>query len=438
MLKELRLTGVGPAEQMDMAFADRLNIITGDNGLGKSFILDVAWWALTRTWAGATVRPVAAHLDKARIGFSYDGKSKAVQDECIYDRKQENWKRALGRPSNPGLVLYARSDGGFSVWDPARNYWKDPRTGEQNEKLLAYIFSPQEVWDGLPLDGPKKYCNGLIADWAAWQREAAEPFNQLLRALEALSPERDELLKPGKLVRLPDDVRYYPTVSMSYGMDVPVVHLSSGMRRIIALAYLLVWGWQEHLIAAERRGEEPTRQIVFLIDEIESHLHPKWQRQIFESVLAVMNALIGKSAQVNVQIIAATHSPMVLASLEPIFDPAKDQLFDFDLKPDEQNRRRVVLEPRHWEKLGTVDKWLVSNIFDFKEARSHQAETLVREIHEAMRSGKLSKKRAKELDRQLDSQLGETDPLWLRWRYFAERKGWLAPETGSGDGHAKN
>ncbi len=47
MLEYLELTGVGPAEHMRVDFAPRLNILTGDNGLGKTFVLDVAWWVLT-------------------------------------------------------------------------------------------------------------------------------------------------------------------------------------------------------------------------------------------------------------------------------------------------------------------------------------------------------------------------------------------------------
>lgn len=50
MLDSLQLQNVGPAPQMRMEFAPRLNLITGDNGLGKSFLLDVAWWALTRSF----------------------------------------------------------------------------------------------------------------------------------------------------------------------------------------------------------------------------------------------------------------------------------------------------------------------------------------------------------------------------------------------------
>ena len=40
------------------------------------------------------------------------------------------------------------------------------------------------------------------------------------------------------------------------------------MRRIIALGYLLVWVWQEHLAAAKVRGDSPAREVIFLIDEI--------------------------------------------------------------------------------------------------------------------------------------------------------------------------
>lgn len=50
MLKSLHLKNVGPAPEMQMELAPRLNLITGDNGLGKSFLIDVAWWALTRKW----------------------------------------------------------------------------------------------------------------------------------------------------------------------------------------------------------------------------------------------------------------------------------------------------------------------------------------------------------------------------------------------------
>jgi len=36
VLRELHLRNTGPSPQLDAEFAERLNVFTGDNGLGKS------------------------------------------------------------------------------------------------------------------------------------------------------------------------------------------------------------------------------------------------------------------------------------------------------------------------------------------------------------------------------------------------------------------
>ena len=60
MLNYLRLENVGPAPKMDFDFAPRLNLLTGDNGLGKSFVLDVAW-------GKATLNPTAVAASKVLV-----------------------------------------------------------------------------------------------------------------------------------------------------------------------------------------------------------------------------------------------------------------------------------------------------------------------------------------------------------------------------------
>jgi hypothetical protein len=55
MLQSLKLVGVGPAPEMEMRFAPRLNVLTGDNGLGKSLFLETIWYVLTGNWAGKLV-----------------------------------------------------------------------------------------------------------------------------------------------------------------------------------------------------------------------------------------------------------------------------------------------------------------------------------------------------------------------------------------------
>ncbi len=51
MLDILGIRHVAPAPDMHLSFAPRVNVITGDNGLGKTFVLDLAWWVLTQSWA---------------------------------------------------------------------------------------------------------------------------------------------------------------------------------------------------------------------------------------------------------------------------------------------------------------------------------------------------------------------------------------------------
>ena len=57
---------LGPAESLELQFGERLSVLTGDNGLGKSFVLEVAWWALTGTAINAAYDFMAGKLDKLR------------------------------------------------------------------------------------------------------------------------------------------------------------------------------------------------------------------------------------------------------------------------------------------------------------------------------------------------------------------------------------
>jgi hypothetical protein len=366
MLKQIKLVNVGPPPGMSPEFSKRLNILTGDNGLGKSFLLDIAWWAMTRKWPAElnsklTAGKVALPTDKkqkAEIGFSFDAVSKAKIHVSTFEPKTQSWSIPQGRPAIPGLVFYALADGSFAVWDPARNYWKTKNEGGK-DRPSAYVFSPKEVWDGLQREDGTWLCNGLIRDWASWQKERGRAFESLTAVLDVLSPDSGEKLVPGDLTRVSlDDVRDMPTLKMPYGQDVAVVHASSGMRRVISLAYFLVWCWEEHLKAKKLLGEEPETKTVFLVDEVESHLHPKWQRTVIPALMKVMDKLMTSS---EVQLIAVTHSPLIMASIEPLFDLEKDTWFDLDLIGSQ-----VELTPRPFVRQGDIRAWLTSEAFDLK------------------------------------------------------------------------
>lgn len=427
MLESLTLQNVGPAPEMTLELASRLNLITGDNGLGKSFLLDVAWWALTRKWphdlnanltSGYAARPTDV-TKKASIGFEVESKSGRVAYESPYVLDEQSWLGKAGRPWNPGLVIYALADGAFAVWDPARNYWKKKGNIDIQDRVPAYVFGAREVWDGLvvPVDGkPTQVSNGLVADWSSWIREGRDDAKRMASVLALLAPSGGEGgLKPGDgFARLSvNDVRDIPTVRMGYGQDVPILYASLGVRRIAALAYMLSWAWREHLIASKQLGQQPSSRVVMLFDEIEAHLHPRWQRAVVPALLNVVQTLT-EDAGAQVQLLAATHSPLVLASVEPLFEPDQDKLFILDLKNGE-----VDLREQPWAMQGDVINWLVSESFGLRQARSLEAERAVEAAEAWMRGDtaalpvNLNSKDA--IHAELRRVLAGHDPFWPRW-----------------------
>jgi hypothetical protein len=240
------------------------------------------------------------------------------------------------------LVVYGRADGSFAVIDPARN---DPPDDDgdgppaSRQRPAAFFFDSHDVWGGLTKDG-QRLCNGLIADWRVWQLQNSDKFIALENMLSVLSPEPAEPLQPGEPRRIDLlDSRNIPTLRMSYG-EVPVTLLSSGMRRILALSYLLVWAWHEHRKASELRGKPPSDRVTLLIDDVDAHLDSRWQRVILPAILL---ALQGLGAAAESQVISTTHSPLVLASLERIWDPEHDRLFRLDLVGSNEGAPHVEL-----------------------------------------------------------------------------------------------
>ncbi len=417
MITELYLKNVGSAPEFNLKLGERLNIFTGDNGLGKTFLLDIIWWVFTSTWADNPALPHRTQGKKPEISYRFSGddflggeKGLTETKTVGFNFKSQIWVRDKVGTLSPGLIIYVRVDGSFSVWDPARNLLDPPPIFPK-----AYHFTPDSLWNGLE-EGDKILCNGLIRDWVSWQyhprKDQTSPFNLLSKVLKQLSPLHGEQLTPGEPTRVSlEDVRDIPTIDLPYD-TVPVTHVAAGMKRILGLAYLLVWTWYEHTQAAKLLKQEPVNRLILLMDEVEAHLHPQWQRSLLSSLLTVSECL---KQQIHAQVIVTTHSPLVLASAEPLFDEEQDKLFLFELK-----KQNITLHDVRWAKQGDAVGWLTSDIFGLQQARSREAEHAIDAAYAFMRNDNMGSYpehlRTKVLIHQeLIRVLAATDPFWVRW-----------------------
>lgn len=85
------------------------------------------------------------------------------------------------------------------------------------------------------------------------------------------------------------------------GQQVPTLSLSDGYRSVLAFAGELIW----RLVCAFPDSPDPLSESgVVLIDEIDIHLHPTWQRSLPKTLRTLFP---------NIQFIVTTHSPFIAA-----------------------------------------------------------------------------------------------------------------------------
>ncbi|MGN0877903.1 MAG: AAA family ATPase [Oligosphaeraceae bacterium] len=442
MIRKVALTNVGPLPDLEIGFGEGLNVITGDNGLGKSFLLDVVWYALTRRWpaelnrrmmSGYMARPGKAS-EPASIRFLMDradGK-KSMEYRTDFRRELQTWTGRAGRPLNPGLVVYAHYDGSFSVWDPARNFWRQNGDADVQERQPAFVFAPNDVWDGLKVTGKEGgeqwLCNGLIRDWLDWQKDRDNSkFAILEKLLQHLSPADMKLCAATPQRISLDDARAYPTVAMPYG-DTPVIWCSAGIRRILALAYILAWTVVEHLENSRLLGQMPARNLTFLFDEVEAHLHPQWQRRIMPGILAALEqiATLLKETETSrarkgrhMQVIAVTHSALVMASLEQCFSTQRDGVW---LDVDLDSTGQVQMTPREFAKHGDANGWYTSEAFDLSSTYSLKAEKVMSEAANLLKKPQPNPEQIRAVYRQLQEVLAPLDSFLFRFRALCEKR----------------
>lgn len=94
------------------------------------------------------------------------------------------------------------------------------------------------------------------------------------------------------------------------------------------LAYLY---YISHVIAYFKKEKyELNDNIVILLDEVDVHLHPEWQRQLINNTLDSLNYIFPYK---NIQILFTTHSPIILSDI-----PSQNVLY---IKKDKNLKRKV-------------------------------------------------------------------------------------------------
>ncbi|MEM9463020.1 MAG: AAA family ATPase [Myxococcota bacterium] len=161
-----------------------------------------------------------------------------------------------------------------------------------------------------------KVSGELFPSWMAWRTQVElQRLASLVKANRVpQSVPRDPLLEAVETAivgciegarRFFFDVSYQELrLELADGQLIPFSRLSDGYRNLIAMVADIAWRAAQ---LNPHHGANAAREAtgVVLIDELELHLHPAWQRRVIDDLLAAFPKL---------QFVATTHSPQIIAS----------------------------------------------------------------------------------------------------------------------------
>ena len=320
-IRELTVCDYRPyGKQSTFAFADQFNVVAGINGTGKTALLEGIAVLCSR---------LLPHVSMARSGYrtikSHEVHGDAVSADLgmkvncagIPIEYKLNYNKEDGKVRATRLSTAVKREVRKAYGDPARTddaaplavYYTTDRAGYRLPKSL-----PKEV----PRGQAAAYAGALVnrtvnfRDFMARYRSAVvvedaermhNPNYLGDRAVGAISRALQTFLGGFGNLRI-GEVPLRLLVDKG-GVSLDLAQLSDGERSFLAM----VCDLGRRLALANPLLDDPLYGSgVVLIDELELHLHPRWQREVCEKL---------RKTFPNIQFIGTTHSPFVIQALKP-------------------------------------------------------------------------------------------------------------------------
>ena len=337
-IKKMTLENFRCFEHLEIEFPQDYAVLIGTNGAGKSSILDALSIGTSVFLMGTGISMIHFHESDIR-SFTYTHRGGGFHREDRYpvrvfvraeteDHDFFEWER---EKKSPNGRVSARESG------PINHFDRDPRAIDKENDLLRPLpllvcYGTDRLWlpkkkrkDPSTGNTPTRFDGYADALVAATNEELIQQrfrqyalvevqnmkslpiFQAIKSAMERLYREMDDGLEE---VRVAYDFKTWEIeIHVKHKNEEfvsrPLRYLSDGIKSMLSITAdiacrmaLLNPHLGEHVIAA-------TTGIV-LIDEIDMHLHPSWQRKILASLKKVFP---------RIQFIVTTHAPAVLANV---------------------------------------------------------------------------------------------------------------------------
>ncbi len=326
-MEQISITNFKSIESLHLQFKPGINLLTGDNGVGKTTILEAVTVAMGDFLNGMAeipkkgIAPSDVRIDPKNIAdasqqvtfftpttiesvFS-DGSLVLRGQVTRRDQTSSSRTRYLGNE----IAAYAKEiTNGENIMLPVFSYFSTSRLAPPKKEDFA-VASKNKLNDrrcgyigcfenNLDIKAIKAWC--LKMEMAAFQQRKEiteyQAFNDRVSFFMSRMNDLDE--RPGVFYsRAFEDIVYTEN-----GETLPVSYLSAGYQSLLWMVMDLAF--RMALLNPAENDLRKGKGIV-LIDEIDMHLHPKWQWKIVNTLQETFPW---------VQFVIATHSPIIISS----------------------------------------------------------------------------------------------------------------------------
>ena len=321
-IHNITLNNFRGATSLSIYLHENLNVIIGENGTGKSTVLDAM--AILLSWIISGIRSNNRNSRMGHLHISEDDISNnqglaSLEITCIDDGETINWRLEKSReesgspqPTGEGLSNYTKRVRHKTISDNNQNnipvfvYYRLNRAVSGTTSETANISNQMTAYDSALTKGAD------FKNFFKWFRTREDLENEckirqgydyidpqlkaVRNALSQILPEFTHLNIRRDPLRMEVDKE---------GRTLKFDQLSDGERFMISMVSDLA----RRMAIANPKLENPLKgKGIILIDEIDLHLHPRWQRMIVPKLAEIFSAC---------QFIFSTHSPSIITHVHP-------------------------------------------------------------------------------------------------------------------------
>lgn len=409
IVNKLSIAGLRVFEQAEFTFQPGMNLIVGVNGVGKSTVLDALRFCLSRIIPELTV----SRGDKEPIEISdFRFNSSTLQISCqfsIFDKKGsylifQQRNEYVTQKGDESLEEEDKLISAPEIEDFNEEFEPEiAKLRKAKNQSIALYFSTRrsltiEQKSSAPQSGQaaayhrafsinRSFNSREIADWLKAQLALAE---ETVKAgiLVAAVEKAVATFMPGynNLHVISDRNGVNRLMIDKNGIPLAIRQLSDGERGVLSIVAEIA----RRLAIANPTLENPTQEGsgVVLIDELDLHLHPRWQRTVVDNLTRTFP---------NCQFIVTTHSPQIISEVNPSCITIIDGL--------------EIYQPNY--SFGIDTNRVLDEIMD-ADYRNVKVDAILSKVFKLIDEEKLDK--AKNTLDEVIEQLGENDPEVTRAR----------------------